>query len=246
LIENKVRVVLLLTRSYAKFLDQISGKHNALHQLADLQLADFFVYLQDASPYADNGYDSDYCSTSTASATVGTLKTSILTEVEIISPLRIDGRQSTPQELSEMQILGKILYLALSLDQAYPIDLSSVLLCSTIPNKPSNGSPMNPTKKERVTDDSVLSRLIENKTLPVSICRLLSDLIDSGPAGKADSPIDNVNEVIQELEQMITHPTQLLHDSPRPCEQVLSKSKCCRNHTCLVKFIMDERLRLLQ
>ena len=42
-IENKVRVVLLLTRSYAKFLDQISGEHDALHQLADLQLADFFV-----------------------------------------------------------------------------------------------------------------------------------------------------------------------------------------------------------
>ena len=79
LIENKVRVVLLLTRSYAKFLDQISGEHDALHQLADLQLTDFFVYLQDASPYPDNGYDSDYCSTSTASATAGTLKTSILT-----------------------------------------------------------------------------------------------------------------------------------------------------------------------
>ena len=154
---------------YAKFLDQISGVHDALHQLADLQLADFFFYLQDASPYADNGYASDYCSTSTASATVGTLKTSILTEVEIISPLRIDGRQSTPQELSEMQILGKILYLALSLDQAYPIDLSSVLFCSTIPNKPSNCSPMNPTKKECVTDDSVLARLNARRYLYPSV-----------------------------------------------------------------------------
>jgi hypothetical protein len=201
-IENKVRLALLLTRSYAKFLDQISGEHDALHQLADLQLADFFVYLQDTSP-----------------------STSILTEVEIISPLRIDGRQHTPQELSEMQILGKILYLALSLDQAHPIDLPSVLFSSTIPNKPSNGSPMNPTKKERVTDDSLLARLIDSKTLPVSICRLLSDLIDSGPSGKADSPITNVNDVIQDMEQMITHPTQFLHDSPRGIEELLlSKS----------------------
>lgn len=206
-IENKVRLALLLTRSYAKFLDQISDEHDALHQLADLQLADFFVYLQDTSPST-------------------TVQTSILTEVEIISPLRIDGRQHTPQKLSEMQILGKILYLALSLDQAYPIDLSSVLFCSTIPNKPSNGSaPMNPTKKERVTDDSLLARLIDSKTLPVSMCRLLSDLIDSGPAGKADTPITNVNDVIQDLEQMITHPTQFLHDSPRGIEELmLSKS----------------------
>jgi len=47
----------------------------------------------------------------------------------------------------------------------------------------------------------------------VSLCRLISDLVDIGPNGKAKMPHESFQDVIQDLEQMVSQPSTFLHDS---------------------------------
>ena len=60
-------------------------------------------------------------------------------------------------------------------------------------------------------EESLFSELIDNG-YPVSICRLLSDMIDIGINGKADSPFTTLEDVITDLEQMSTYPELFLYN----------------------------------
>ena len=54
-------------------------------------------------------------------------------------------------------------------------------------------------KMPRAQESSVLSRLIERGSLPVSVCRLISDLVDIGPKGRASHPIRSFDDVAQDI-----------------------------------------------
>lgn len=201
LMENKVRVALLLTRSFVNFLPETTTEQDALHQLSELRLDDFFVYLDGPA--------------STAANDSARSQTSILLGVDIIAPTSINTMNRTEQRqqeqpLPKMEILGKLLWSVFSLDQ------SSIDLCvpsaTTLHADETNSYAKNPSKSLRVTDQNLLSRLIDTELFPMAVCRLLSDLLDVDRNCKTNSPFVSVEDVIQDLEQMISMPTIFLHD----------------------------------
>ena len=199
--ENKARVALLLTRSFANFLSETRADQDALQQLSELRMDDFFVYLDGPAP--------------TAAKDGARTQRSILLGAEIIAPASVntphkdEGEKEQP--LQEIQILGKLLCSVFSLDQSHPIDLC-VPSATYLHAVETDSQPMNPSKSLRVADQSLLSRLIETESFPMSVCRLLSDLLNVSPNGKADSPFESVEDVILDLEQMISQPLIFLHD----------------------------------
>ena len=78
------------------------------------------------------------------------------------------------------------------------------------------GDPERPPKRPRKKEDTIFSRLIEGNIFPTSICRLLSDMMDNGPGGKADSPFESFGDVVHDLQQMVWQPRIFLHSSSLP------------------------------
>lgn len=70
------------------------------------------------------------------------------------------------------------------------------------------------TKASRTQEGTVLAKLLESDAFPVSICQLLSDMIDIGPGGKANDPFKSFDDVVYDLEQMRTFPYVFLQDYP--------------------------------
>ena len=68
-----------------------------------------------------------------------------------------------------------------------------------------------PSSKQRMVSHELFSTLIE-RGYPVSVCRLLSDMIDLGGTGNADNPYTTLDDVIQDLEQMASCPELYLYD----------------------------------
>ena len=68
------------------------------------------------------------------------------------------------------------------------------------------------SKIRKSKESSLFCDLLETGHYPVSVCRLLSDMIDVGDSGKADSPFTTFDDVIQDLEQMSFHPRLFLYD----------------------------------
>ena len=67
-------------------------------------------------------------------------------------------------------------------------------------------------KRAKVTDTTTtLSQLVETKLYPLSICRLLSDMLSS-----ASTPFESFHEILEDLEQMVSCPARFLHDSYFP------------------------------
>ena len=208
--DNAVRLALLVTRSFVTFLSGALSKssHEDVLQLVSLlQLSDVFVKLE------QNG------SLQAAQINGGPLIFSFtLHEMDIISPKNQVREEQQQQHPTPKQILGKLLYSIFSMGQSPPSDL---FVAGTISPQPSNGAggsgaDHSSSKSFRSAETSLFSELIEAKLFPVSACRLLSDLIDIGPDGKADSPVRSFEEVIQDLEQMMSQPQIFLHDPYYP------------------------------
>ena len=208
--DNAVRLALLVTRSFVTFLSDALSKssHEDVLQLVSLlQLSDVFVKLgQNGSPEAaqNNG-----------GALIFTLH-----EMDIISPKNQVREEQQQQHPTPKQILGRLLYSIFSMGQSPPSDL--FVAGTSISPQPSNGAGgtgganRSSSKSFRSAETSLFSELIEAKLFPVPACRLLSDLIDIGPDGKADSPARSFEEVIQDLEQMMSQPQIFLHDPYYP------------------------------
>mmetsp|Transcript_3889 Transcript_3889/g.8568 ORF Transcript_3889/g.8568 Transcript_3889/m.8568 type:complete len:1443 (+) Transcript_3889:166-4494(+) len=142
--------------------------------------------------------------------------------VDIIFPTRINDLQH--QELQHsmatpMQILGKILYSLFCRGDPPPFDFSMGNNSQEMEGTDdadddeyidgrSSRTVRRPQKSE-----SVLSQLVDKKVFPISISRLLSDLIDTGPEGQADCPFYHFDDVTQELTQMMAQPSICLYDS---------------------------------
>lgn len=68
------------------------------------------------------------------------------------------------------------------------------------------------SKLQRFDEQSLFSNLVDSGYYLVSVCRMLSDLIDTDEGGMADCPFTSLEEVLEDLEQMSTHPLLYLHD----------------------------------
>ena len=68
------------------------------------------------------------------------------------------------------------------------------------------------SKLPRCSEKSLFTDLMEVGQYPISICRMLSDMIDIGIDGMADSPCKALEDVIDDLKQMSYHPRLYLDD----------------------------------
>lgn len=62
------------------------------------------------------------------------------------------------------------------------------------------------SKLQRHKEKSLFADLLETGLHSVSICRMLSDMIDIGPDGMAESPYTTLKDVVHDLEQMVSQP----------------------------------------
>ncbi|KAL7553733.1 hypothetical protein ACHAWF_018684 [Thalassiosira exigua] len=71
------------------------------------------------------------------------------------------------------------------------------------------------SKKKRVqeVDSSFFASLVESGEYPISMCRLLSDMIDTGVGGRSKVPFETVDEVVADLERMLSFPNIFLDDA---------------------------------
>jgi len=115
-----------------------------------------------------------------------------------------------------MQHLGRLIYEVFSQqdNQSLPTMSENSLLLKepkTECNKEGH-SEQRSSKQQRQIEKSFFSVLLEAVHFPVSICRLLSDLIDVGRDGKADCPFTNLEDIVEDLEQMCSQPRIYLDD----------------------------------
>ena len=126
--------------------------------------------------------------------------------MEIIPPETISVDESS-YNLLPMQILGNLCCSIFLLDETLLPFSQEATSCyekkDACLNVEEIGSSSPPSSKlQRNIGQSMFARLLETCIYPVSVCRLLSDMIDIGVDGKADSPFNSVDEVIQDLTQM--------------------------------------------
>ena len=125
-------------------------------------------------------------------------------------------------------ILGGLLYSIFS--QGPPPDDILKLIAAKISSDPVNSAPKADTssdygddeesllfrqlfQKSRITEISLFTRLANSDLFPATVCRLLSDMIDSGTT---ETPFASIQEVLQDLEGMVARPHLFLHDTPAP------------------------------
>lgn len=119
---------------------------------------------------------------------------------------------STPRSSHESMIqhLGELMYTIFSQNKKKLHDFEA-LRCNAEPDKCTSSTETQDTPLE--DKPSLFSNLFKTGEYPVSVCRLLSDMIDTGIGGKADTPFKTINEVTADLEQMSSHPNIFLYDA---------------------------------
>ena len=174
---------------------------------------------QNCLPIKNNGDDISSSPADQNDGELQQMKTFILHGMDIIVPPKnegIDQQERQYHSYPPIQILGKLLYSIFSIGKSPPSNLFIEGEAKTTRRASDVSETSRHSKSPRPTEPTLFSRLIETKSFPISICRLLSDLIDIGPSGTADSPFTSLEEVIQDLEQMISQPQKFLHDPHHP------------------------------
>jgi len=242
IMENAARVSLLLTRSFIRFCQLSRVSHDDSHH-PSIELGDFHINFslamisptnhpgQLVSAFAksnqinSNMHDdqlhlgADLFETQPISGNLPkytVLRIWTPREINIASPQTLNNPQQQQQqqhvvEATPMQLLGNFLYSIFSQGKPPPSDIY-LGGTNTAENHTGRSS-----KCLRSSEITVFSRLVESNIFPTSVCRFLSDMIDVGPNGKADSPFSSFEAIVQDLEQMIDEPATFLHDlhSPR-------------------------------
>lgn len=173
---------------------------------------------EDPKPVDDKFYDT----LQTFESTPKRSKHRNLIEIEIISPLALEEMDQINQnrflnESKAIQRLGCLIYSVFSGGNDPPPQysspsLSAISSCADT-NKYHFEREGRKLKSSRSEDTTILSDLLECNRYPISICHFLSDMIDTGPEGKATNPFTTMEEILQDLEEMISHPYLFLHDS---------------------------------
>mmetsp|Transcript_5250 Transcript_5250/g.10776 ORF Transcript_5250/g.10776 Transcript_5250/m.10776 type:complete len:1536 (-) Transcript_5250:31-4638(-) len=158
----------------------------------------------------------------TLQATGRPLTNKVLIGVDIISPWCIedseeDQNSGQTRDVSEaIQHLGCLLYSLFCHGNDPPSNYlpSSNLPPSSRVNAKGNREDVEgrQSKISRPSDTILFSLLLSN-ALPISICHLLSDMIDIGPLGKAKNPFQSIEDVERDLEEMKSNPQLHLHNS---------------------------------
>ena len=145
--------------------------------------------------------------------------------IDIIFPTRMNGvQQQHLQAVMDipMKILGKLLYTVFSRGESPP---QSILLAASEKVSSLDGvmDLMLDTLGEGIYERpstrtgckrSVFSQLVDSESFPLSISRLISDTIDQDSFG--DHQFISFEDVIQELEQLLSQSSLLLHDNISP------------------------------
>ncbi|KAL7536058.1 hypothetical protein ACHAXR_006893, partial [Thalassiosira sp. AJA248-18] len=139
-------------------------------------------------------------------------KTWTLLSIDIIPIFKIDSNQKAPhhKKMSPMQILGNHIHAIYSRGNQQSFSLPSDTTIS--PDLEENSSKQRSSKQRATNGRSLFSSLLETGEYPVSVCRLLSDMIESGDGESAENPFTSFDDVIQDLEQMSNHPETFLYD----------------------------------
>ncbi|KAL9181842.1 hypothetical protein ACHAXT_012185 [Thalassiosira profunda] len=185
-IETATRLALVLTRLFASSRSEFHAE--------TFQLRDFVLTV-------DLGFDEGNIEER--------LRGRVLLRMDALAPARAQPKQLQGTDASEMQALGKLLYSVFALGQAPPDDLS-------------DESPVSSAQGDNFADvfersatrfcgsaNAVFPRLVEDKQFPVTVCRLLSDLLDV----ESNTRFASFEDVVQDLQEMISRPQIFLHDS---------------------------------
>jgi len=206
ILENSVIMALSLTRLILEYLPKMD--------LSSIQLDDFHVNL-----HRNAGGEIVKVSVPSIESTGSKMPSSSCFEpewvhlrIDILSPTKVDGqRQKMCSNTASMRTLGKLLYSVFSLGESPPFDIFTTPTPTVDSTEHEDGNQIRSFQRLRMAERTVFSRLIEGSIFPTSICRLLSDLIDTGPKGKADSPFTCFEDVIHDLEQMMSKPQIFLY-----------------------------------
>lgn len=120
--------------------------------------------------------------------------------------------------LLKIQHLGRMMYEVFSPGEHQALQETS-LLGKYGAEKPCNNEfdvVERHSKLRRYRENSIFSYLLELGHCPYSVCRLLSDMIGPGVDGTADCPFTTIEDVIEDLAQMSSHP-QLYICDPEDC-----------------------------
>mmetsp|Transcript_4493 Transcript_4493/g.9952 ORF Transcript_4493/g.9952 Transcript_4493/m.9952 type:complete len:1333 (+) Transcript_4493:111-4109(+) len=230
IVENAARLALLLTRSFVHTFDPESAVGDDLNWLS---LGDFLIEFE---PRDDNEIEQTSVEGGAESLPAHNRFAKIILLLGIQNspptPKKIEEQQGRQQQhqkghskASTFQILGGLLYSIFSFSQCETLsgvsDMSFPL--TYIPTSPSpcesgesESECSRSTKSSRVAENTLFSLLLERNNFPLSICRLLSDMIDTGPKGKARKPFISFTDIMEDLGEMISRPQIFLHDSHSP------------------------------
>ena len=137
--------------------------------------------------------------------------------------IQANAKTSTPSrtsdnphyDLQKMQLLGKLIYGVFSpqAEQSLPAIFEKLLILGVGEEcNDKSDQEQRSRKLQRCNGKTFFDDLLQSGHYLVSVCRLLSDMIDIGSDGMADSPFATLEDVIDDLQQMSTHPQIYLDD----------------------------------
>eukprot|EP00581_Thalassiosira_minuscula_P013902 CAMPEP_0183713508 /NCGR_PEP_ID=MMETSP0737-20130205/8330_1 /TAXON_ID=385413 /ORGANISM="Thalassiosira miniscula, Strain CCMP1093" /LENGTH=677 /DNA_ID=CAMNT_0025942297 /DNA_START=84 /DNA_END=2114 /DNA_ORIENTATION=+ len=216
---NAVRVALLFTKSFVRSFyhpESIVG-----YDANWISLANFIVEFEEIRGEDEEAEGLD----SNADSPGGDI---LLLGVQDCSPDKIKYEQDLQKQqqppkahsqASAIQILGGLLYTIFTQGEAFSAlpDRSAISPEPSVDGIDSSSSMSSRSaKSSRVSETTLFSQLLERNTFPLSICRFMSDMIDTSSRGNAGKSFESFNEIIEALDQMISQPNIFLHDSYSP------------------------------
>ena len=207
---NAAKISLLVTKEISSRLvantNSRSSKTDTTSDLASLRIDDIIVRLRPCLP------DKSVCTGK--SQINGGIKDGdlyFLCGVEIRTKEHIAATENFSYDdiMVPIQVAGRFIHAIFSCktEQLLPRTVSA-------PGEGGKGEEynLNQASKSRKSDnDSLFSTLLETGEYPISICRLLSDVMEEGSID-IRNPITSLNDVIQDLEQMSNNPQTFLFD----------------------------------
>jgi len=204
---NAAKIALLMAKTFARYNCNDDGNKNLSSVQLDQISAQLFCskpsHAQDYHDFLEQSGHKD----NSGRAILNTENWNIV-DMSILSPAVNEKPLCTE---SMLRHLGKLTFALFSQNEKLPMRMNETKQVSDADEDDFSIMAHQMRMNKRGPEQSLFTNLL-GAGYPVSVCRLISDMVDTGIGGNAEHPFGSIDEVIDDLNLMTKHPHIYLYD----------------------------------